>query len=87
MSLVNYQTEKVALPNGAFSMREYIFRLSDKLDDLKLKLELEKKRTERIERKNERAVHYFVVRSEDKSYEGYADREFRGIVVFKYSKK
>ena len=83
MSLVNYPTEKVAQPNGAFSMREYIFRLGDKLDDLKLKLELEKKRTERIERKNERAEHYFLVRNEDRSYEEYADYDFRGIVVFK----
>ena len=79
MSLVNNPTEQVAQPNGAFSMREYIFRLGDKLDDLKLKLELEKKRTERIERKNERAERDISVRKRQREW-----KDNRGIVGFTF---
>ena len=58
-------------------MREYTYRLGDKLNDLEWKLEREKRRTERIERKNERAELYIRVRKTQKEW-----KDNRGIVVF-----
>ena len=77
VTFVNCPTEQLALPNGALSMREYTYRLGDKLDDLKWKLEREKRRTERIERKNKDMEHYIRVRKTHKEW-----KDNRGIVSF-----